>query len=326
MLLKMAALSALVPMQIAPLLFAQSLVWQERRPLPLPRGGYMAGVIGKKYVIAGGTYWKGNQKHWTDHVDIFDPFSNLWTKGPSLPEPRGDAASVSSENTLYIFGVGANGSIRRDSVAFRNGKWFPVPVAELPEPRLYPVATICRSKVYLLGGLSKPGDYTSISNTLWVWDIRAAKAGWKALNPMPGPGLITHAMAEMNGKIYVLGGAKTVKANVVNVTTAYEFDPQSQKWTQLPDLAVGRRCWSGVEMDDKILLIGGYTETFERDVFTYEPTSHTLTLLGQLPHGLCDAKFVRINNSILGTGGEAAPRVRGQWTIEGRWSRRKRPN
>ena len=315
---KTMVLVTFMPLLLSAIGFPQALTWTERAPLPLPRAGYMAGVVDNKYIIAGGSYWAGNQKHWTDQVDIFDPRSNTWTKAAPLPEPRSDAAVVSFDNTLYLFGGGANGSIRRDALAFRNGKWTTLPRGELPEPRLYSVATVCRGKAYISGGLSKPNDYTTISNALWVWDLRSQQHGWKKLDPMPGPGLITHAIAEVNGKIYVLGGAKTGGADVVNVKTAFEFNPETEKWTQLPDLPVERRCWWGVEIDGNVLLVGGYTETYERDVFAYSPASHALAAQGQLPHGLCDAKFFWVGNSLIGTGGEAAPMVRGPWTFEGR--------
>ena len=309
-----------IPVIVAPLGFARNLVWEERTPLPLPRAGYMAGVIDNKYVIAGGSYWSEKQKHWTDQVDAFDPASNNWTRASFLPEPRSDAAVVSFENNLYIFGGGANGSIRKDALVFEKGNWSPLPKAELPEPRLYSVATVCCEKVYLLGGLSKPGNYTSISKAFWVWNPRAPNEGWKAIEPMPGPGLITFAMAGINGKIYVLGGAKAGEAAVVNVKTAYEYDCQSQRWARLPDLRIDRRCWWGIAMNDSIALIGGYSTTFERDVFAYSPISHTLTSLGQMPHGICDGKFLWIGDSIIGTGGETAPMVRGHWTLEARLS------
>ena len=294
----------------------QMLTWHERAPLPRPRAGYMAGVIHKQFVIAGGSYWEGNQKRWVNAVHIFDPARNTWTEAAPLPEARSDAANVSYEDVLYLFGGGAEGSVRRDALMFRDGKWSPIPSAELPEPRLYAVAVVCRGMIYLLGGMPKAGDYTSVSNAFWVWDPRSPEAGWKILDPVPGPGLITHAMVEVSGKIYVLGGAKPGGADVVNVRTVYEFDPERGKWTRLPDLPIERRCWWGVESAGKILLIGGYTTTYEREVFAYTLGSRALEDLAPLPHGLCDAKFFRIGNSIIGTGGEAADRVRGAWTFE----------
>ena len=54
-------------------------IWRERAPLPVPRAGYMAGVVRRYLIIAGGSYWQGNQKQRTSRVDIYDPSTNAWT-------------------------------------------------------------------------------------------------------------------------------------------------------------------------------------------------------------------------------------------------------
>lgn len=294
----------------------QSLEWRERAPLSLARAGYMAGVIHGKYVIAGGSYWTDHQKHWTDEVDVYDPIHDNWSRVANLPQARSDAASVAVGDELYLFGGGAYGTIRRDALVFRNNKWHTLPSAVLPEQRLYAVAVADRGLIYLLGGMSKHEDYSSLSNDLWVWNPRSPKKGWKKLQPFPGPGLITAAVAGMDGKIYVLGGAKTGGQDVVNVKTAYEYDTVTGKWAVLPDLPIERRCWWGLTVSPDILLFGGYTKTNEDEVFSYNPAAKTLTNIGHMPHGLCDAKFLRIGTSIYSVGGEAAPGIRGRWTLE----------
>jgi N-acetylneuraminic acid mutarotase len=305
--------ASLVAIAISP--FGDKLVWHERAELKQPRAGYMAGVIDGRYVIAGGSYWTGGKKIWTDEVDIFDPVHNTWTEGARLPQPRSDAANVVVEGGLYTFGGGEGDDVRRDAWVFKNGRWTELATGELPEPRVYAVAVAVRGLIYLVGGMSNHTDWYSLSNELWVWNPRS-RAAWKKLAPMPGPGLITAAVATLNDKIYVLGGAKTGGKDVVNVKSAFEFDPQTGNWTSLPDLPIDRRCWWGLPHDDKILLFGGYTNTNEADVFAYRPATHTLANVGAMPHGLCDAKFFRIGNSIYGVGGESAPAIRGKWTLQ----------
>jgi len=300
---------------VATAVYAETLVWRERAPLSLARAGYMAGVIHGKYVIAGGSFWVNHQKQWTDEVDVFDPAANTWSQTARLPQRRSDAASIVYENALYLFGGGEHDEVRRDALVFRGGQWRPLPGTELPEPRVYSVAIAVNGLIYLVGGMSDHTDWNSLSNQLWVWNPKSAK-GWKKLDPIPGPGLITEAVGQVKGKIYVLGGAKTGGKDVVNVKTAYEYDPKAGKWTALPDLPIERRCWWGLPLGDEILLFGGLTQTYESDVFAYQPSTRALTKIGEMPHGLCDAKFFRIGNSVYGVGGESASGIRGQWTLE----------
>jgi N-acetylneuraminic acid mutarotase len=296
--------------------FAQEFVWRERAELSLARAGYMAGVIHGKYVIAGGSYWQDKTKRWTDEVDVYDPVHDSWKQAARLPDPRSDAASVSLGDKLYLFGGGANGTIRRDALVLHDGKWRSLPGAELPEPRLYSVAVANQGLIYVLGGMSKHNDYSSLSNKVWVWNPRTPKKGWKEVRPFPGPGLITAAVAVVGGKIYVLGGAKEGGKDVVNVTTAYVYDPQTDTWATLSPLSLARRCWWGLATPPDIYLFGGYTRTNEKDVFSYSPATGALTKIAEMPHGLCDAKFFHIGRSIYGVGGESAPGIRGRWTLE----------
>jgi N-acetylneuraminic acid mutarotase len=294
----------------------RKLIWRERAALPQPRAGYMAGVVSDQYLVAGGSYWVNKQKRWTDQVDIFDPVKNTWLSSTPLPGPRSDGASIVYENRLYVFGGTANGMTFRDTLEFREEKWAVLPTAELPESRMYSVAVECKGAIYLIGGMSRVGDYTTVTNSIWMWKPDSPQTGWEVLSPVPGPGLINHAVAELGGKIYVLGGATHGGQDVVNVNSALEFDPETNQWKRLTDLPVSRRAWWGLVVPDGILLFGGYTNDFERDIFEYHLPSQILIHIGSMPHAICDAKFLRLQNSVIGAGGEVGELLRGEWTIE----------
>ncbi len=295
---------------------AEGLVWRERAPLPLPRAGYMGGVINGRMIIAGGSYWEEGQKFWTTRVDFFDPRTDAWQAGEPLPEPRSDAASVSYRDALYVFGGGAQTQVRQDALVFRDGRWSPLPEAALPEPRRYAVAVVCGGLIYVVGGMPEVADYTKASTNLWMWNPDSPSSGWKKLPPLPGPGLIIHTVAEADGRIYVFGGATAGGSDVVNVSSIYRFDPQTEVWTRLPDLPFARRAWWAVSLRDRILLISGYTTIYEKEVYEYELTSGAFRLNGNLPHGLADAKFFTIDNWVIGAGGEASDKIRGPWTFQ----------
>lgn len=294
----------------------RKLVWKDRAALPLPRAGYMAGVVNGMYVVAGGSYWINQQKHWTADVDILDPVHNSWGKAEPLAQARSDAASVVYDGDLYIFGGVRQSEAHSDALKFHAGEWTTVTTAELPEPRFYAVAVACSGLIYLTGGMSKVGDYSTASSSLWRWDPHSPRKGWQGLPAIPGPGIIHHAAAAVNGKIYVLGGATNAGRHVVNLNTAFEFDPETERWKRLANLPLSRRAWWGLGLLNEILLIGGYTITYEHDVFAYQLPSETLVNIGPVPFGICDAKFFRIQGSIIGAGGEVGGRVRGQRTIE----------
>lgn len=297
--------------------------WRERAALPLPRAGYMGGVIRGRLVIAGGSYWENRkQKKWTDRVDAFDPRANVWLPLAPLPEPRSDAASVVVGNRLYLFGGGAGTTIRKDALVYSDGSWRRLPEGDLPAPRMYPVAVAIADSIYLIGGLARANDYSSASASLWRWNLHLPTAGWEEMPPMPGPPRVAGAVAVLRHRIYVFAGAKGETANAVrNLDDAYEFDTQTKEWKQLPRLPFVAEAWWPVLLGDRILLLGGLRgeeNELVSDIYEFQPTSGTLRQVGNLPHAVADTKFFVIKNQVIGTGGEAGPGFRAPWTMQTR--------
>ena len=306
----------LVVVWVGALMDASSSEWSQGPLLPLPRAGYAAGVIENRYVLAGGTFWNGSNKTWSSRVDILDTGSNTWSEGASMPEPRGDAASAVVGDALYVFGGGDHGSVRSDVRMFRRGKWTGLTNAGMPEPRLFATAVTVADCVYVLGGLSRVGDYQSASNSIWKWESRRAGAKWEKLPAWPGPGLISSAIAAHDGAIYLFGGAEASGRDIKNNNSVFRFDCHSQRWSRLPDLPIATRCWWSVPVGKTALLIGGYTNRFQADVFEYNFDNYSLHRSKRLPQPVCDAKFFRIGQLLVGAGGEIGDRTRGSFTFE----------
>jgi N-acetylneuraminic acid mutarotase len=299
----------------------QDLLWKEMADLPRSVAGYMAGVVHGKLVIVGGTYWENKQKHWSDLVQVYDPATNQWTNDAALPMPRSDAAAAVLNDDLYLFGGESGSDVRKDGLVLHQGKWSPVPDADLPEPRQFAGAIASGGYIYVLGGV--PGsDYGTVAATFWRWKPKMKK--WEVLPPLPGPGRISMAMAEVNGEIYTFGGATTGPKDVQNLGDAYRYDPGKRTWKRLPDLGIANRAWWAVGLGSRAVILGGYTNDFAADVYVYE--QNNLEKTSPLLHPLADAKFFRIGDKIVGTGGEAAPGIRGKWTMEAEipaaWGRR----
>jgi N-acetylneuraminic acid mutarotase len=291
----------------------EKLTWREMASLPQPVAGYMAGVLNGQLLIIGGSYWVNNQKHRIDTVQVFDPATNTWSRATSLPAPRSDAASATLDGDIYCFGGVTGEDAQTDAIVLHHGKWSTVPEARLPQPRLYSVAVVSGEYIYLLGGISKVGDYKTVTNTFWRW--RPGTKGWEVLPPLPGPGRSNHAMAEIDGDIYVFGGATTGPVDVENLQDAYKYVPRTRKWSRLSDLTIANRSWWAVGLKHRALLLAGYTHDFASDVYLYEP-KQGLQSAGSLPRGLADIKFFHIGDRLVGTGGEVSPGVRAKWTFE----------
>lgn len=165
--------------------------------------------------------------------------------------------------------------------------------------------------------MTKHADYTTVTNTFWRW--RPGLKKWETLPPLPGPARINHAMVQVGKCIYVFGGATTKgHDDVQNLKDVYKYDLTHKSWTRLPDLAVGNHAWWAVGLGDRVLLVGGYVDTFARDVGIYGLRSNEFKAVAPLPRGVADLKCVLLGDLVIFAGGEVGEHIRGKWTTAAR--------
>jgi hypothetical protein len=106
--------------------------WNTRAPIPGPARALAAGaVVNNKIYVMGGVVDMSNTT--TRRVDIYDPVTNTWSLGDSLPEPLRQAGAAAYGEIIYIFGgINANTSQISDSV------WAYHPLAPNPPPLVLP--------------------------------------------------------------------------------------------------------------------------------------------------------------------------------------------
>lgn len=284
--------------------------------MPQPRAGYIAGAAGGKLIIAGGSYWESGRKIWSARTDLYDAATGMWTAGPPLPVPRSDAACLVWNSALYAWGGGAEGSVSAECLRLENGKWQTVPAMNLPEPRLYGVASELGRRIYVFGGIREAGKHETAANTLWRWVSERRK--WEARASLPGPPRSLNGFAASGGKLYVLGGYTVQNGAAANLDDVWEYDPAGDQWSPAGRLPVARRAWWALAgPTGSVLLFGGYTDSFSAEIWSYDPRTATSTVAGSLPIALADTKFFRIGREFVGAGGESGPHVRSRATLQG---------
>jgi uncharacterized protein (TIGR03437 family) len=82
--------------------------WTTLPRIPTQRNHLTAvGFEGKVYVI-GGRFEAGFQSPTTDAVEIFDTATGTWTRGASMPRPRGGLNAVEARGCIHVFGGEGN--------------------------------------------------------------------------------------------------------------------------------------------------------------------------------------------------------------------------
>jgi N-acetylneuraminic acid mutarotase len=111
-------------------------------------------------------------------------------------------------------------------------KW--TALAPLPEPRSSFDAVVAGDILYVVGGwsLGQGDEDSQWHETAWQMDLSQNNADWK---PMPSPPATrrAHALAELDGKIYMIGG---MDEDGDPTTSAFVFDTKTGQWSDAPEL------------------------------------------------------------------------------------------
>ena len=301
---------------------APTITWSRGPDLPLPRGGYYAAWFQGGLLVAGGTYWKDGKKLWTDDVSLFEPRSNQWTKWNSLPHPLAYGSMVQANHKLYLFGGSDEKSLYSDVYESQGKEW--IRIGDAPFKSVYTAAVGNSSYIYVFGGGASVNDLTLTTNQAWKFNIKTKE--WKKLEAVPGPPRVLHAAAIQGNFIYIFGGATQKPGHdLVNLSDAYRFDIQRERWTTLKPAPLPTRAWWATADNESIYLFGGYSDDFLDHVYEYDSDRDEYHLISRLPLPLCDAKFFFNDGRFYATSGEDKGGSRFSGTLIGKPNRESNP-
>lgn len=134
--------------------------------------------------------------------------------------------------------------------------WLQTPWKEstpMPEPLEELYATPVGNGIFVFGGLSK-----GIIPKGLVYHFDAGTAKWEKRKNMALPAHHT-AVAQMNGKIFLIGGFVQEGAVIgwKPIADAMEYDPANDTWRALAPMSVARGSAVAMAVNGKIYVIGG---------------------------------------------------------------------
>jgi N-acetylneuraminic acid mutarotase len=132
--------------------------WSHAAPMPVPRNQFSTVVVDGKIYAIGGQFHHDSKQLDQPRVDIYDPESDSWSSGPSLPKGHSHAegGTFVHNSNIYMVGghttpEGGRKSIDPDILRLVPGGEWEV-VAKLPMPLSSPAAAIIGGKLYVGGG------------------------------------------------------------------------------------------------------------------------------------------------------------------------------
>jgi N-acetylneuraminic acid mutarotase len=212
------------------------------------------------------------------------------------------------------------------SLSWSRGKIHTTDLPSLPKPCANMCGAILGNKIYIAGGLENP-DSTNALKIFWSFNLKKPEAGWRELEPWPGPERMLAVAGAMNGKFYIFGGAdlkKGVDGKLVRewLRDAYCFTP-GKGWKRIADLpraAVAAPSPAPI-LDNSLLVLGGddgsQVDTpptehrgFPHDILAYEIKTDSWKKIGEMPFALVTTPSANLNERIIIPGGEARPGIR----------------
>ncbi|MEM8563669.1 MAG: kelch repeat-containing protein [Pseudomonadota bacterium] len=192
---------------------------------------------------------------------IYDPESDQWREGPSVPADRrrGSAGTATADGFIYIAGGATDGHSGGhvawlDRLDINSGEW--TRLSDAPRARDHGALIAHNDKLYLLGGrlsLAPDNPFGAVVPEVDVYDI--ASDTWTTLSqPLPNPraGI---AAAILGDAIYVIGGESGATEDAYREVD--RLDTNTGTWSAAPGLLRGRHGTGAAVLNNSIWVASG---------------------------------------------------------------------
>ena len=183
--------------------------WTRKKDMPISRLYFGIGVVAGNVYLIGGNEGLNlvQQEQRMDRVDIYNPATDTWAKGPKMPTRRSYMRAEVVSDRIYV--IGGSG--------WPVAGWGPfLPLIEEYDPisrqwrkqkdmvdfRFVFSTVVVEDDIYLIGGTDESRQYLA---TVDMYHPRTE--AWHNIPELPMPTYTIDA-ATVKGKIYLLGGFK----------------------------------------------------------------------------------------------------------------------
>jgi N-acetylneuraminic acid mutarotase len=217
--------------------------WETIASMSSERGGIAAATfLNKLYAIGG----RNSSNNYLSSVEIFDPSTDAWISGPSLPNPVAYASAIIGNGILYLVGgVNSSGNdldqiLKLDS---DSGVW--TALNQMPTAKHNFSSVWYKDRIWVIGGkngetkLNTVESYDPVTNS---WNIETPILQ-NRLNPVSW----VHS-----DYIYVGGGHSGLYLNSIEF-----YDPVTKQWSSAGNFPENKFVADAVVLNDTIYVISG---------------------------------------------------------------------
>jgi N-acetylneuraminic acid mutarotase len=181
-------------------------------------------------------------------------------------------------------------------------------ITEMPNPRYGTGSCVLNGKIYVTGGMysteSSPGtaEYHSVA---MVNSFDPETGVWDTLAPLEAPRCYHQAVA-LNGKIFALGGARSVFEE--STATVEVYDVENNIWEYITDIPDNKFVFGACVLEDQIYVMGGIKSFATRNnplksVHKFDPATETWETCADMPTSRSFLTADTISGRIYAIGG-----------------------
>lgn len=246
--------------------------WHRMADMPTARSGVSTSVVdGKIYAIGGAEIKKrkigpghGYDVKELPTVEMYDPVTDMWTQKANMPTAR-STHTCAVDGKIYAIGGAAFNNIRKK-------KPWRLDLVEVYDPATDTWAkaksmnhardsfavSVVDGKIYAMGGTGWPQIPFHPGPFLSVVEVFNPKMNqWREIGDMPDA-KSSHTASVINGKIYVIGGFfRGQGRDMKDFKTIEIYHPETGRWTQKPNMPVGKSGHTAEVIKGKIYIFSG---------------------------------------------------------------------
>ncbi|MDH5548100.1 MAG: Ig-like domain-containing protein [Gammaproteobacteria bacterium] len=244
----------------------------------------------------------------TDDIDLasfpLDILPNPWVIRNSMPDGSA-GGSAAYDNKIYLFGGRGSAHLNVSVYDPLQDIWYaksPMPVGALSLE-----AHVLAGRIYIVVGSGLDG----LKNDLLEYD--PANDSWNVKAPRPTYRL-GFSSSVVNGKIYVFGGYGITDDGPSRHGAGWNYknhveiyDPLTDSWSSGSPSPVVLAYNAGCVLNNKIYLLGGFTDTYSSTVYVYDPTADDWTLSQNMSIARDSPECVTLDGKIYVMGGSTEP-------------------
>lgn len=242
----------------------ETVTWTQGSEPPIEIHHFQAVTYQGKVYVMGGMTGKYPHEDPIDRIVIYDPSTDRWSIGDSIPSDRlrGGAGVVVNGNNAYIVSGITDGHWEGhvkwvDQYNFETGEWSVL--KDAPRPRDHFHAAIHKGKIYCAAGRNSSAKTKQTFNLtipeVDVYDI--ASNSWMTLPPdqnIPTERAGTSAIF-LRDDLLVIGGESAVQTTAHSEVEAYNV--KAGLWSKIDSLKRGRHGFQAILFEDDIYIAAG---------------------------------------------------------------------